>query len=240
MRILRWKISPAVVVGATALIIVGASLVSGFAQRIGVIEPHVLIVGETAAEGVISPERRPLTPPAIDGEVIRTTERVREVSALMMGLVLYATRERIEGRTPRTVDELLAGVRRSGLMPPGLAPQGQSGTLIATHRTQVGTAPHGTLYVRYRPEPLGVEVIAIGQEHRDGPAIMMRLPDEETGSEGAGFLMATRLDAVVVPQPFASESEVISAGWSRESLRAVKPVPEEGQNLRAWSAKRAS
>jgi len=240
MRILRWKISPAVVVGATALTIVGVSLAASLVRRVGVIEPHVLIVEETAAEGVISLERRPLTPPAMDGEVIRTTERVREVSALMMGLVLYATRERIEGRTPRTVDELLAGVTSSGLVPPGLTPHGQSGTLIATHRTRVGTAIHGTLYVRYRPEPLGVEVIAIGQERRDGPAIMMRLPDEETGSEGAGFLMATRLDAVVVPQPFASESEVIAAGWSRESLRAVKPAPEEQQNLREWSGKRAS
>jgi len=240
MRVLRWKISPAVVVGATALTIVGVSLAASLVRGVGVIEPHVLIVEEAAAEGVISPERRPLTPPTIDGEVIRTTERVREVSALMMGLALYATRERIEGRTPRTVDELLAGVTRRGLMPPGLTPQGQSGTFIATHRTQVGTAIHGTLFVRYRPEPLGIEVIAIGQEHRDGPAIMMRLPDDEAEGEGTGFFMATRLDEVVVPQPFVSESEVLAAGWSRETLRAVKPVPNEGQTLRQWSVKRVS
>ncbi len=209
MRVLRWKISPPVIVGVTAMLVVGAAFTASLARAVGVIEPHVLILAESSEEGTSTPERRPLTPPQMDGEVIRTTERVREVSALMMGLVLYATRERIEGRTPATVDELLAGVTRHGLMPPGLVPQGQSGTLIATHRTQVGTAIHGTLFVRYRPEPLGIEVIALGQEHRDGPAIMMRLPDEERGSEGAGCLMATRLDEVVVPQPFASESEVL-------------------------------
>ncbi|MDQ3651563.1 MAG: hypothetical protein M3458_15075 [Acidobacteriota bacterium] len=161
MRVWRWKISPAMIVGVTALTVVGASLLTGLAQRIGVIEPHVLIIGESSEEGISTPERRPLTPPQMDGEVIRTTERLREVSALTMALVLYATRERIEGRTPGTVDALLAGVSKHGLMPPGLAPQGQSGTLVATHSTRVGTAPHGTLFVRYRPEPLGIEVIAV-------------------------------------------------------------------------------
>lgn len=240
MRVLRWKISPQVMIGATALMVVGTSLVIGFARAIGVIEPHVLIVGESAEEGAVTPERKLLTPPQMDGEVIRTTERLREVSALTMALVLYAARERIEGRSPGTVDELLAGVSGSGLMPPGLMQQGQSGTLTAMHRTRVGTAAHGTLFVRYRPEPLGIEVIAVSRERRDGPAMMMRLPDDEAEGEGAGFFMATRLDDVVVPQPFASESEVISAGWSRESLRAVKLLPEEGQSLREWSTKRAS
>ncbi len=240
MRVLRWKISPQAMVAATALIVVGASLAASFARAIGVIEPHVLIVGEAVEEGAVTPERRPLTPPQMDGEVIRTTERLREVSALSMALMLYAARERIEGRTSGTVEELLAGVSKHGLMPPGLMQQGQSGTLIATHRTATGIAAHGTLFVRYRPESLGVEVIAVSRERRDGPAMMMRLPDEGTEGEGASFFMATRLDDVVVPQPFASESEVISAGWSRESLRAVKLLPEEQQNLRKWSVKRAS
>ncbi len=240
MRVWRWQISPAAVVGATALMVVGASLVTGFAQRIGVIEPHVLIIGEEIEEAMVKRERTPLTPPQMDGEVIRTTERLREVSALTMALVLYAARERIEGRTPGTVDALLAGVTRHGLMPPGITPQGQSGTLIATHRTRVGTARHGTLFVRYRPEPLGIEVIAVSRERRDGPALMMRVPDDVGEGEGGGFFMATRLDDVVVPQPFAGEPEVLAAGWSRESLRAVKLLPEEGQNLRKWSVKRAS
>ncbi|MDQ3651562.1 MAG: hypothetical protein M3458_15070 [Acidobacteriota bacterium] len=69
---------------------------------------------------------------------------------------------------------------------------------------------------------------------------MMRVPDDGAEGEGAGFFMATRLDDVVVPQPFAAEAEVIAAGWSRESLRAVKMLPDEGQNLREWSVKRAS
>lgn len=240
MRVCRWKISPAAVVCATALMIVGGALLTGLARRIGVIEPHVLIVGGAAAEGDVRPGRIPLTPPAMDGEVIRTTERLREVTALTTALVLYAARERMEGRTPRTVDELLAGVTGRGLMPPGLVRQGRSGTLTATHSTAIGTATHGTLFVRYRPEPLGIEVIAVGSERRDGPALMMRLPDDGAGGEGAGFFMATGLDDVVVPQPFAGEPEVIAAGWSRESLRAVKLSPDERQNLREWSAKRAS
>ena len=240
MRVWQWKISPATIVGATALMVVGASIVTSFAQRIGVIEPHVLIVGEEVEESATERTRPYLTPPAMDGEVIRTTERLREVSALTMALVLYAARERIEGRTPSTVDALLAGVSRSGLMPPGLAQQGQPGTLIVTHRTAVGTAPHGTLFVRYRPEPVGIEVIAVSRERRDGPAMMMRLPDDGAEGEGAGFFMATRLDDVVVPQPFSAEAEVIAAGWSREPFRAVKLLPEEGQNLREGSVKRAS
>ena len=240
MRVLRWKISPAAVVSVTALTVVGASIVTSLAQRIGVIEPHVLIVGESAEESAVTSESKPLTPPQMDGEVIRTTERLREVSALTMALVLYAARERIEGRTPGTVDALLAGVTRHGLIPPGLTPQGQSGTIVATHRTRVGTASHGTLFVRYRPEPLGIEVFAVSHERRDGPAMMMRVPDDAMESKGASFFMATRLDDVVVPQPFAGESDVLAAGWSRESLRAVKLLPEEQGSLRQWSVKRAS
>ncbi len=240
MKFLRWQIPPSIIVGGVALTFVAALVLANFAQSIGVLDPRVFIEPiATDEKDVASVGRKPLTPPAMDGEVIRTTERLREVSALTTALALYATHERIEGRTPGTVSELLAGVEREGLMPPGIAPEAQPGVCTTTHRTATGEAvAHGSLFVRYRPQPIGIEVVSVGTEMRDGPALMMRVPEDSTGDEGATYFMATRLDDVRVPQAFADESEVISQGWSRESLRAMKVSQVDRQFLRDWAGKR--
>ncbi len=241
MRFFKWRIPPSMIVGGVALTFVALSVLTSFAQRIGMLDPRVLIEPVAADEAVAErPVRTPLTPPAIDGEVIRTTERLREISGLTTALALYAAHERIEGRSPRTVSELFAGVAAQGLMPPGIVQEAQPGMLTAMHLSANGQMiAHGNLFVRYRPQPIGIEVVSIGKEMRDGPALIMRVPDETASDEGASYFMATRFIDVKVPQAFADESEVVALGWSRESLRAMKMVQEERQSLREWTGKRA-
>ncbi len=245
MRFLKWRIPPSMIVTSVALSFVVAVSLTSFAQRIGVLDPHVFIYPvageEERAERAM---RTPLTSPAMDGEVIRTTERLREMSALTTALVLYVAHERMEGRKLNTVSELLAEIEREGLMPPGVRREAQAGVCTTTHRSVTGeTVAHGNLFVRYRPQPIGIEVVSVGIEQRDGPSLMMRVPEDlangGAGEEGATFFMATRLDEVKVPRAFADESEVISGGWSRESLRAVKVSQNEQQSLRDWAGKRA-
>lgn len=241
MSIGGWKNVPAVIVGAAMLIVVGASVAARLAQYIGVIDPHVQIFADRTPEG--ARERagvRPLTPSAMDGEVTRTTERLRELSAVTTALALYAAGERLRGRTPGTVSDLLAGVTKEGLMPPGVTSESQPGLLTVAHSGGTGgDVAHGNLFVRYRPRPFGVEVVAVGRERRDGPALMMRVPDGAKENEGVSYYMATRLDGVRIPAAFAEESQVISAGWTKQLLRAVKVPREEHGDLREWAGRRA-
>ena len=46
---------------------------------------------------------------------------------------------------------------------------------------------HGSLFVRYRPAPLAIEVVALGREQRDGPAILVRVPDDNSKEGGASL-----------------------------------------------------
>ncbi|MGH9898153.1 MAG: hypothetical protein ACRD63_14580 [Pyrinomonadaceae bacterium] len=242
MSIKKWNNLPALILGTVMLIVVGSSIVTRFAQHIDVIDPHVIIVGDAVSDSV---KRRAssasLTPPAIDGEVTRATERLRELSGVTTALVLYATMERLQGHTPGTVNDLLAGVIRQGLMPPGVIQEAQPGLLTVTHRTIAGdSVAHGNLFVRYRPQPLGIEIVAVGKEERDGPAMMMRVPNDEANDKEASYYMTTRLDDVRIPVAFAEESAVIAHGWSKETLRVVKVPQGEQQDLREWASKRVS
>jgi hypothetical protein len=61
----------------------------------------------------------------------------------------------------------------------------------------------------------------------DGPALLVRVPDDGRGEDGARLYLANRLDEITVPAPFAHEAEVIALGFAPEPLRAVKlPNPD--------------
>ncbi len=56
---------------------------------------------------------------------------------------------------------------------------------------------------------------------KDGPAILVRIPDENAKEGGASLFMATILSDVSVPQAFAPAADVIAAGWSPQPLRPI-------------------
>jgi hypothetical protein len=99
------------------------------------------------------------------------------------------------------------------LLPPGLALTQTEGTLTSTY---------GSISVRYRPMPLGIEVVAFGREPADGPALMVRVPDEAAEKGEAKLYIANRLTGMRIPAPFAPAAEVIALGWSPEPLRALR------------------
>jgi hypothetical protein len=149
----------------------------------------------------------------MDGEVARTADRIGEATALALSAGLYAATEQLNKRTPRGVRDLLAGVAQKGLMPPGLVGAGSEGTFVSER---------GSLSVRYRPSPLGIEVVSIGIKPEHGPALIVRVPDETSEKGEARLYIAGRLTGVTVPAPFASEAELIALGWSPERLRSLK------------------
>jgi hypothetical protein len=77
--------------------------------------------------------------------------------------------------------------------------------------------------MRYQPEPLEIEIVSIGKERLDGPALILRLPQ----SGDPQLFIATRLDTITIPKPFASEAEIIVSGFTPEPFRALTlPNPE--------------
>jgi hypothetical protein len=218
MRMITMKISPLTVVVVTAILVVGSSVVANhfLGKSTRTIEPRVTVEsGTSAGEQALreSQSRGKVVVTAIDGEVSRTADRAGEAQAVAIAASLYAATEQIKGRTPSTADSLLAGMAAQKLLPPGLTLTKAEGAIACDH---------GNLYVRYRPSPLAIEVLALGREKKDGPALLVRVPDDNTREGGASIFMATRISDVNVPMAFAPASEVISAGWSPMPLRQLK------------------
>jgi hypothetical protein len=200
------------IVGLAACLIVAPPLVASYFWS-RAIDPRVTMeFGKVANVKQASPRQTTIAT-TIDGEVARTAERIGEATALALSASLYAASEQIRGRAPRGANDLLSGLAARTLLPPGLALTWVDGNLVSTY---------SNIWVRYRPEPLGVEVISIGHKPSDGPALIVRIPDELSEKGEAKLYVAGSLSAVRVPAPFSPAAEVIALGWSPEFLRSLK------------------
>jgi len=200
------------IAGLAASLVVAASLIASY-FRLREIDPQVTMEFGRGATAKQPSTGQPFIATTIDGEVARTAERIGEATALALSASLYAASERLRGRAPRGVRDLLSGLATRNLLPPGLALTQVEGSLVSTY---------GAVSLRYRPEPLGVEVIAIGHKPPDGPALIVRIPDELSEKGEAKLYISGSLGAVRVPAPFSPAAEVIALGWSPEPLRSLK------------------
>jgi hypothetical protein len=201
-----------VVVGLTAFLVVAASL--AHALRTNGVDPRVTLEqGSGPSHNRSTADAPSGIATAMDGEVARTADRIGEATALALSAGLYAATEQLNKRTPRSVHDLLAGVALNGLTPPGLASTENAGTLVSAH---------GSLSVRYRPVPLGVEVVSVGSKPEYGPALIVRVSGATSEEGEARLYIAGSLTGVTVPAPFAPEAELIALGWSPERLRSLK------------------
>ena len=75
--------------------------------------------------------------------------------------------------------------------------------------------------VRYRPEPLGVEVISIPSKPEYGPALIVRSLDGGLAKAEARLFVADQSQGMSAPGPFTSIPELIAGGWNPEELRSL-------------------
>src|SRR5262245_9029014 len=211
MIIHHLKPSRVMITGSVASLIVAAALVASY-FRLRAIDPRVTMEFDQGASGKQAPTKQAGIATTIDGEVARTADRIGEATALALSASLYAASEQIKGRSPRAAQDLLAGITVQNLLPPGLAFT-QGGALVSAY---------GSLSVRYRPAPLGVEVVSVGHKREDGPALILRIPDELSDKGETKLFIAHSLSDVRIPLPFAPAAEVIAFGWSPETLRSLK------------------
>ena len=163
-----------------------------------------------------------------DGEVYRTAVRLREASAVALAAGLYVAGEQVNRRYPRSADSVIAGLRSAGLLPPDITVDGRAMLL----------SPFSTELVRFRSDPLAIEVIDIPHSRADGPALMIRIPGSGTEGERGSVFIADRLGDIDLPSPFASISDCVRAGWIDQPINQAETPQEQQQQLRAWLATR--
>jgi hypothetical protein len=167
-----------------------------------------------------------------DGEVYRTEGRLREASAVAIAATLSGVASLTERRPVLSVSDLLQDVARRGLLPPGLE--------LAPGRNQL-ISEHSRVHVRLRPEPFSVEVLSFGRERLDGPALLLRVPDDERKkNKPAHYFFSLKLDDVKVPDPFASPSAVLACGWQMDTIRPATPEGANEAQLAAWAREQQS
>jgi hypothetical protein len=168
-----------------------------------------------------------------DGEVYRTEGRLREASAVLIAATLSGIARSTERRPVRTVDELLEEVAARGLLPPGVE-------LVRERRLLV--SEHSTIHVRFRPDPVGVEVVSLGRERADGPGLLLRVPDENTASQAGRqrYFYSFRLENITVPEAFANASAVQAAGWQVDYVDARLPEGATPEQLAEWARRQQS
>lgn len=200
------------VVVVVALAVAGVSVAS---RRIGVVEPRVMIergASESEAAQAATRLRLQIVQRAMTGEVAATADRLREAAALATAASLIAVNESVA--TSAKGWNLLGRVAARNLLPPGAA---------LTERSNALDTPHGSLILHFRSRqlgPVGIEVLSIGKDKTAGPALIVRVAGDLPRAGGLKVWMATTLDRVQLPRPFAPESEVIAAGWQSTDLRA--------------------
>jgi hypothetical protein len=211
MIIQHSKLSSLLIAGPAALVVLAALITSYFKSR--AIDPRVTMEFNGAATLKQTSVRQTVIATTIDGEVARTAERTGEATALALSASIYAASEQLRGRAPQGAKDLLSSLASQNLLPPRLALTQVEGNLVSTS---------GNVWLRYRPEPLGVEVISIGHKPSDGPALFVRIPDELSEKGEAKLYVSGSLSAVRIPGPFLPAAEVITLGWSPETLRSLK------------------
>lgn len=219
--------SPLAVVVTVAMIVVFVMSFAGYARHGGFwsaeVEARVFNQGErdqNQSTGVPGNRRRF----AFQGEVYTEAEQVRESAALAVGATLLATLDR---KRYQTVESLIVGVVEQDLLPPGLT---QNGSNV--------TSRHGSYYIRYRAEPVGVEVLSIGKGSGDGVAILMRLPDDEFSDNALTYYTIAKA-GLHVPVGFAPVAQLLSEGWRPETFKAAEVSQSEKERERQWLAARA-
>jgi predicted nucleic acid-binding protein len=217
----------------TLLLIAAAALIptAMLARRVAVrsmpsVDPTVSIERGKSAE---ASEMRPAVSESglpDDGEVYRTADRLREASALALAAALRAATAQAESHTIHSAPQLVDDLRSAGLLPPRVT----ADSSMALH------SDRSRLLLRYRRDPLAIEVLSFPHSREDGPALLVRIPSLGSDGDRGSIFIADRLGEIAAPAPFASVSDCVSAGWIDQSFNMTEVPEAQWQQLRSWLA----
>lgn len=165
---------------------------------------------------------------ADEGEVYRTANRLREASAVALAAALYTTGEQINRRYPQSADAVVVGMRTIDALPPGITVADSA--MLQSHFAK--------LFLRFKLEPLMIEVLSQPRSREDGPALMVRIPGSGPDGEHGSVFIADRLGDIELPSPFTSASDCARAGWIDQPINQTDTPQEQERQLRLWLAAR--
>jgi hypothetical protein len=82
------------------------------------------------------------------------------------------------------------------------------------------SSAYANYYMRYRQEPLGVEVVSVCKGPHCGPAMLIRLPDDGFSQDALTYFTAPAVGASV-PPAFAAPVEIIREGWRPNTFKTA-------------------
>ena len=154
---------------------------------------------------------------AFQGEVYSDAERLREATTLGVGGMLLATQRNLDHVPLSSVEALLGAMASDGLLPPDMALD-LSGSSVSSK--------YAVYYVRYRSDPLGVEIVSVGKGSLSGPPLLVRLPDDEFSQNAMTYYVALKAGGgVTVPVAFAAPAQIIARGWQPVTFKATNVSP---------------
>jgi len=221
----RGKIWPVITVIAAALcvlVIVPLLIERQKAGRMATVDAHVSIGDGEMSDGQASAASNYRWP---NGEVPRTAERLRDVTAVAIAAATYLVEESIHGRIPRDADEIISRVDQRKLI----------ASEWRTDEPGVLRTPHATIHLRYSPRYLTVELISVPNERIDGPAILLRIPDSENTAVGTRYFESMHLDGIVYPRPFAPIGDIIASGWQPRLFKQSQIADSDRAQLEQWA-----
>lgn len=224
--------SPLVMVVSVAMLVVFGMSLASYVRRGGFWSPEVearVLDEQTGRGGARRAQGSRGRTFAFQGEVYDQAEQLRQSGALAIAATLLAASRSLEGKPIQTVESLLLGVDESGL-PPGLAHD---------DRTKSFNSDQAVFYLRYRAEPLGVEVLSIGTRAGDGVAIIVRVPDDSFSENALTYYMISKA-GLHAPRAFTPAAQLIASGWRPESFKATELSTKNRESAEEWLGARAA
>jgi hypothetical protein len=205
----RGNIWPVVCVIAVALVVLLLPLIIRHKQasaRMAAVDAQV-IIGDV--ESGRSSDRDATMYRWPDSEVPRTAERLRDLTAVAIAASTYVAQRAMSSQAPRDASEITTAITKRQLVPPEWLIN-QSGVLRTSH---------GALYLRYSPNILRVEVVSVPATRTDGPAMLIRIPDDENTGITRRYFESMQVDSIIYPTPFAPIPEIIGSGWTQRFFK---------------------
>ena len=217
-----WPVITVIAAALCVLVIVPLLIERQKAGRMATVDAHVSIGDGEMSDGQVSAASNYRWP---NGEVPRTAERLRDVTAVAIAAATYLVEESIHGRIPRDTDEIISRVDQRKLI----------ASEWRTDEPGVLRTPHATIHLRYSPRNQTVELISVPNERIDGPAILIRIPDSENTAVGTRYFESMQLDGIVYPRPFASIADIIASGWQPRLFKQTQIADSDRAQLEQWA-----
>ena len=140
--------------------------------------------------------------PVFSGEAHDTVQRLRECGSLLMAVSLSALEDfRTQGKFPPGLGEILTGIQKRSLLPPGIA------IVDGTFHS-----PLSELKLSYRSDPFSFEIRSSPSGGVQGPSMLFQFPLPPSGTNSVMYFESSRRQ--ILPAPFSTTEQLAAAGWS--------------------------